>query len=146
MPTVDPAAALARAEHLGEELRELAAQFIAVVAELAPIADEVAFLEAQYAAALNQAGCRELRPPARELLTDVVCGRLRGLAPYLRSVSTHSALRAEECVTGPLCISEPRTTRGQRTESEAESDPAAVTRTAATTGNHERKEIHAECG
>jgi hypothetical protein len=86
-------------EAIAADLRGVAAAFIAAVADLSPLADCLAELEAQLRAARHQAGqYTDPRPPARELAAEVLCGRLQALRPYIAHVTAESAEQAEEAL------------------------------------------------
>lgn len=86
----------ARSE-LGEELRTTGRRFCALVAELGPVAVELADLEARLRAAEHQAGhYHDAHPLARELAVEVPYGHLQALCPYLPQATEATAQHAAE--------------------------------------------------
>jgi hypothetical protein len=90
----------ARAAALAEELAEAGERFVAAVAALAPLAEEIADLEARHRAAAHAAGVTHCqRRPARELAAAVLLGRLGALRPYVPQVAAAAADRAARQLT-----------------------------------------------
>ena len=85
---------------LAADLRDRALVFVDLIAEASAVAAELADIEAQRRAALNTAGLRDPRPDARELAAEVVTGYLSALRPFVPFVTTESAERAAEELTG----------------------------------------------
>jgi hypothetical protein len=93
MPTAND-----RATALAAQLTALAKRFVDAVDELVPIVNEAVQIDAEYRAALAQAGQRETRPEFRELASEVLHGRLGALRPSVPFVTAESAQRAAEAM------------------------------------------------
>ena len=81
---------------LAEHLAECVDQSLGAIEETASFCAEVVVADAQYRAALWRDGTSVDCPPARELLIDVLFGRLDALRPYVPYVGAASAQRAAE--------------------------------------------------
>jgi hypothetical protein len=86
------------AAELAADLAAVGERFVAGVAALAPIAAELAQLDAELRAAEGRTGCRRRGPSPAQLAADVVCGNLRALRPHLPFVSEASAERAVDAL------------------------------------------------
>lgn len=104
-PTAD-ACASERAVELADELSTAALCFVELCDELAPIATDAVRLDAQYHAALAKAGSRDRRPPMKDMLAEIVLGKLGALRPSLPYVPTESAKRSQEVACGAPVIEE----------------------------------------
>jgi hypothetical protein len=82
---------------LDEQLRTTARAYCAALAELAPLAERLASLEAHLCATRHRAGVRhEAKPPVGELASDVAFGQLQSLRPHVAFVGAEALARAEQ--------------------------------------------------
>ena len=92
---------------LRTQLRAAGKLFAEGLADLVPAAAELARIEGAIRVAEHRAGVFSGAPPARELTTELLHGRLKCLRPYTPFVTCESADRATEA----LCAKPAQTNR-----------------------------------
>jgi hypothetical protein len=81
--------------------------FIDAVAELQPLAEELAAAEVDHRVALHQAGVMHChRPPARELAADVLLAAVGAFRPHVKAVTQESARRSADALRSMPCAAD----------------------------------------